>query len=53
MIDFYEQLISKYPIISIKNDLAEDDWSGLQELTQKLKKGGRRYYYYRFSRRSE
>ena len=36
MIDFYEGLIAKYPIISIEDGLAEDDWSGWQELTQRL-----------------
>ena len=36
MIDFYEGLITKYPIVSIEDGLAEDDWSGWQELTQRL-----------------
>ena len=36
MIDFYEDLLAKYPIISIEDGLAEDDWSGWQKLTQKL-----------------
>ncbi|OQX52595.1 MAG: phosphopyruvate hydratase [Candidatus Omnitrophica bacterium 4484_213] len=36
IIDFYEGLITKYPIISIEDGLAEDDWSGWQELTQRL-----------------
>ena len=36
MTDFYEGLVAKYPIISIEDGLAEDDWSGWQELTQRL-----------------
>jgi len=28
MIDFYEELIDKYPIYSIEDGLAEDDWEG-------------------------
>ena len=36
MIDFYADLIEKYPIISIEDGLAEDDWSGWQKMTEKL-----------------
>lgn len=36
MIQFYAQLTSKYPIISIEDGLAEDDWEGWQELTREL-----------------
>ncbi len=36
MIDYYEGLCKKYPIISIEDGLAEDDWSGWQELTKRL-----------------
>lgn len=36
--DFYEELTNKYPIISIEDGLAEDDWEGWQYLTQKLGK---------------
>lgn len=36
MIAYYEQLISKYPIISIEDGLAEDDWDGFKELTNRL-----------------
>ncbi len=36
MVSWYESLVSKYPIISIEDGLAEDDWSGYQLLTQKL-----------------
>jgi len=36
MIDFYENLIQKYPIISIEDGLSEDDWSGWREMTKRL-----------------
>ncbi|SHF07202.1 enolase [Seinonella peptonophila] len=36
MIDFYEQLVEKYPIISIEDGLAEDDWDGWKQLTERL-----------------
>jgi enolase len=36
MIAFYEELVSKYPIISIEDGLAEDDWEGWKLLTERL-----------------
>ena len=36
MIDFYEDLVSKYPIISIEDGLDEDDWDGWKKLTDRL-----------------
>ena len=36
MVDFYENLVKKYPIVSIEDGLAEDDWSGWQLLTERL-----------------
>lgn len=36
MINFYEDLINKYPIISIEDGLSEDDWSGWRLLTSRL-----------------
>ena len=36
MVDFYENLISKYPIVSIEDGLAEDDWDGWEILTRRL-----------------
>ncbi len=36
MIDYYEDLLGKYPIISIEDGLAEDDWDGWQQLTERL-----------------
>lgn len=38
MIAFYEELCSKYPIISIEDGLAEDDWEGWKKLTDALGK---------------
>jgi len=36
MIEFYEKLISEYPIISIEDGLAEEDWDGWKKLTEKI-----------------
>jgi len=36
MITFYERLISEYPIISIEDALAEEDWDAWKTLTQKI-----------------
>lgn len=36
MIDYYAELVEKYPIISIEDGLAEDDWQGWDLLTQRL-----------------
>ncbi|MEN6372762.1 MAG: phosphopyruvate hydratase [Armatimonadota bacterium] len=36
MIDYYEGLSSKYPIISIEDGLAEDDWDGWTALTERI-----------------
>ena len=38
MIDWYSKLIKKYPIISIEDGLAENDWDGWKLLTDKLGK---------------
>jgi enolase len=38
MVDYYDNLISKYPIISIEDGLAEDDWEGWKTLTKELGK---------------
>ena len=35
---YHEELIKKYPIISIEDGLAEEDWEGWKKLTQKLGK---------------
>jgi enolase len=36
MVKLYEQLVSRYPIVSIEDGLAEDDWDGWVELTRRL-----------------
>lgn len=38
MIQFYQELVKNYPIISIEDGLSEEDWSGWWELTQALGK---------------
>jgi len=36
MVDYYSQLIEKYPIISIEDGLAEEDWDGWRLMTERL-----------------
>ena len=36
MIEFYKQLISDYPIISIEDAVAEEDWDAWKKLTEKI-----------------
>lgn len=36
LIEYYEKLCSKYPIVSIEDGLSEDDWEGWKKLTAKL-----------------
>jgi enolase len=36
MIEYYEQLIDKYPILSIEDGLAEQDWDGWERMTDRL-----------------
>ncbi len=38
MIEFYKKLVDKYPIISIEDGLAEEDWDGWKKLTDALGK---------------
>lgn len=38
VIDFWAEMCEKYPIISIEDGLAEDDWEGWQELNKRLGK---------------
>ncbi|MDI3257840.1 MAG: phosphopyruvate hydratase [Kyrpidia sp.] len=38
MIEFYEHLTARYPIVSIEDGLAEDDWDGWAALTARLGK---------------
>ena len=36
MIEYLEELVHKYPIVSIEDGLAEEDWNSWKKLTQKL-----------------
>ena len=36
LIDFYKELVSKYPIISIEDPVDENDWEGFTKITQEL-----------------
>lgn len=36
MVDYYEKLVKDFPVISIEDGLAEDDWEGWEELTRRL-----------------
>ena len=36
MVEYYTELVDKYPIISIEDGLAEEDWYGWEKLTSKL-----------------
>lgn len=38
MIDFWEKMAEKYPIISLEDGLAEEDWEGWQKMTARLGK---------------
>jgi enolase len=38
MIELYERLVADYPIVSIEDGLAEDDWEGWTALTKRLGK---------------
>ncbi len=36
MIDYWEALVDKYPIISIEDGMAEEDWDGWKDLTARI-----------------
>jgi enolase len=36
MVDYYSALVEKYPIISIEDAMAEDDWEGFKLLTDRI-----------------
>jgi len=38
MVDFYENLVNKFPIVSIEDGMAENDWDGWKLLTDRLGK---------------
>ena len=36
LIDFYEELVNKYPIISIEDPVDENDWEGFTKITEQI-----------------
>ncbi len=36
MVGFWEEWVSRYPIVSIEDGLAEDDWAGWKQLTERV-----------------
>lgn len=36
LVDYYQNLCNKYPLISIEDGLAEDDWAGWKYMTEKM-----------------
>ncbi len=36
MVDYYEEVIQRYPVISIEDGLGENDWDGWVEMTRRL-----------------
>ena len=36
VVDFYEELVADYPIVSIEDGMAEDDWEGWAQITERL-----------------
>ena len=36
LVGYYEEMVQKYPIVSIEDGLSEDDWEGWSYLTQRL-----------------
>ena len=38
LVDYYAELVEKYPVVSIEDGLAEEDWDGWKKLTDKLGK---------------
>ena len=36
LIDFYEELVNNYPIISIEDPVDENDWDGFRKITERL-----------------
>ncbi len=38
MVDYYEKIVAKYPILSIEDGMAENDWNGWKLLTERLGK---------------
>jgi len=38
MVDYYEDLVNRYPIVSIEDGMAEEDWDGWKLITDRLGK---------------
>lgn len=36
MVDFWEKMVEKYPIVSLEDGLAEEDWTSWEKMTEKL-----------------
>lgn len=36
MVDYWEKLVDKYPIVSIEDGMAEEDWDGWKKLTERI-----------------
>ena len=36
LIDYFEELVNKYPIISIEDPVDENDWEGFRKITERL-----------------
>jgi enolase len=36
MVDYWEQLVDRYPIVSLEDAMAEQDWDGWRQLTERL-----------------
>lgn len=36
MVDYWEALVNKYPIVSIEDGMAEEDWDGWKKLTDRI-----------------
>jgi enolase len=36
MVGYYKSLVEQYPVISIEDGMAEEDWEGWKEMTEKL-----------------
>ena len=36
MVDYWEALVNKYPIVSIEDGMAEEDWDGWKKLTERI-----------------
>ena len=36
MVDFWDEICNKYPVISLEDGLAEEDWNGWKKLTERI-----------------